>query len=129
MQGSDKELESYGLGELAERHLGGLPPLAAADRAANGDASPAAAAAGGSGAGAAAAAAPSPLQRLRRTLEAAVQLGEVLHGRLSALSMEVVQAEMQVCRWAGGVGGEQRQRPGLQCLHCGHQPASLPQIP
>ena len=102
MQGSDKELECYGLAELAERHLGGLPQLAAApaEGAASGGGNPTAAA-GGGGAGTAAAAGPSPLQRVRRALEAAVQLGEALHGRLSALPMEVVQAEMQV----GAAGG------------------------
>ena len=93
----DKELSSYGLHELAERHLGGMP-------AAHG--LPTTSPSSGSAAAAAAAAGPSaappgasPLQRMRRALQAAIALGEAVHVRLleGGLPMDVMQREMQVC--------------------------------
>ena len=99
-QGGDKELTDYSLHELAGRHLGGMPAGTAAAAAT----SPGAATAGPSvtalagGGGAAAAIGATPLQRMRRALEAAVALGEALHVRLAEaqLPVEAMQREMQV---------------------------------
>lgn len=118
LQGSDKELNDYSLAELAERHLGGMPPFADGSGASGTcDASPSGSAdaggttatawasavagsegAGGRGGGAAVASGPSPLQRMRRALQVAVVLAEGLHERLSEaqLPVETIRLEMQV---------------------------------
>lgn len=87
----DKELSDYGLHELAERHIGGMPAVSTPP----GGGSTAAAAAAGP---AVAPPGSSPMQRMRRALQAAIALGEAVHVRLleGGLPVEVMQREMQV---------------------------------
>jgi hypothetical protein len=101
LQGGDKELNDYSLHELADRHLGGMPAgTGAAAATSPGSAVAGPSAAGPAGGEGSAAAAVTPLQRMRRALEAAVALGEALHVRLAEaqLPVEAMQREMQVGR-------------------------------
>mgnify|MGYP001810642426 CR=1 FL=1 len=102
LQGSEKELQDYSLAELADRHLGGMPPPCAASPVAGAGAQVGAAAAAWAavvvGGGSASVGATTPLTHMRQALEAAMRLGEALHARLVevALPPESMEREMQV---------------------------------
>ena len=93
-------MSSYGLHELAERHLGGMPAAHGPPPCGPPSGSAAAAAAAAAAGSGAALPGASPLQRMRRALQAAIALGEAVHTRLleGGLPMDAMQREMQV--WA-----------------------------